>query len=77
MDWLDDPWTRGSYSFPKPGEVSRVGPLMHQSFKERLHFAGEHTSLLGRTIEGALESGNRAAQEIDTAAQPLSPPMEG
>ena len=65
MDWLDDPWTKGSYSFPKPGEVTRVGPLMHQSFKERLHFAGEHTCYaFTGYMEGALRSGLRVAEQI-------------
>jgi monoamine oxidase len=65
MDWLDDPWTRGSYSFPKPGEVTRVGPLMHQSFNGRLHFAGEHTCYaFTGYMEGALRSGLRVAEQI-------------
>jgi monoamine oxidase len=65
MDWLGDPWTRGSYSFPAPGEVTRVGPLMHQSFKERLHFAGEHTCYaFTGYMEGALRSGLRVAEQI-------------
>jgi monoamine oxidase len=34
----------------------------------KVHFAGEHTSLLGRTMEEALESGNLAAREVDGAA---------
>ena len=65
MDWLDDPWTRGSYSFPKPREVTRVGPLMHQSFNGRLHFAGEHTCYaFTGYMEGALRSGLRVAEQI-------------
>ena len=65
MDWLDDPWTLGSYSFPQPGEVTRVGPLMHQSFRGRLHFAGEHTCYaFTGYMEGALRSGLRVAEQI-------------
>jgi monoamine oxidase len=65
MDWLDDPWTRGSYSFPKPREVTCVGPLMHQSFNGRLHFAGEHTCYaFTGYMEGALRSGLRVAEQI-------------
>lgn len=30
----------------------------------RVHFAGEHTSALGATLEGAVESGVRAAREV-------------
>lgn len=65
MDWLNDPWTLGSYSFPRPGEVTRVGPLMHQDFKQRLHFAGEHTCYaFTGYMEGALRSGLRVAEQI-------------
>jgi Monoamine oxidase len=31
----------------------------------RIHFAGEHTSILRATMEGALRSGIRAAQEVN------------
>ena len=33
----------------------------------RLHFAGEHASLVPGWMQGALESGERAAKEIITA----------
>ena len=33
----------------------------------RIHFAGEHTSLYHAWIQGALESGIRAAKEIHEA----------
>jgi monoamine oxidase len=33
----------------------------------RFHFAGEHTSLNHRWIEGAIESGLRAAHEVHHA----------
>ena len=65
VDWLRDPWTHGSYSFPRPGEVRRVGRLMHQPFRGRLHFAGEHTSVnFQGFMEGAVRSGERVAGEI-------------
>lgn len=34
----------------------------------RIHFAGEHASTSPGWMQGALESGNRAAQEINEAA---------
>lgn len=34
----------------------------------RIHFAGEHTSRLSTSMDGALESGARAAQEIEATA---------
>jgi monoamine oxidase len=64
-DWLDDPWTLGSYSFPSQHEVTRVGPLLHRSFEGRLHFAGEHTCYaFTGYMEGALRSGLRVAEQL-------------
>jgi monoamine oxidase len=65
MDWPGKKWTLGSYSFPKPGEVTRVGPLLRSGFKGRVHFAGEHTcyAFVGY-MEGALRSGLRVAEQI-------------
>lgn len=64
MDWPGDAWTKGSYSFPAPGQVTSQGPTLRQGIG-RLHFAGEHTSygFMGY-MEGALESGAAAARRI-------------
>ena len=61
--WSDDPWTRGAYSADSPAarlgdpELARsVGPLA---------FAGEHTAGAWHgTMEGALRSGQRAAEDL-------------
>jgi monoamine oxidase len=68
MAWPDDPWTRAGYSCPAPGEVTRAGPLLEKAFRKRLFFAGEHTcfAYFGY-MEGALQSGRRAASAIRTA----------
>ena len=65
MAWPEDPWTRAGYSFPAPGEVTRAGPLLHAPFHKRMFFAGEHTcfAYIGY-MEGALQSGQRAANDI-------------
>ncbi len=64
MDWPADPWTGGSYSFPAPGEITTIGPVLRRGVG-RLHFAGEHASyaFVGY-MEGALESGVAAAVRI-------------
>ena len=64
MDWPGDPWSRASYSFPAPGQVTSQGPTLRQGIG-RLHFAGEYTSyaFMGY-MEGALESGAAAAARI-------------
>jgi len=65
MDWPKNKWTLGSYSFPKPGEVTRVGPLLRSGFKERVHFAGEHTCYaFTGYMEAALQSGLRIAEYL-------------
>jgi monoamine oxidase len=64
VSWGDDPWAGGGYAWWKPGQLTTWMPELARA-EGRLHFAGEHTSALSRTMEGALESGNRAAREID------------
>jgi monoamine oxidase len=70
--WGDDPWFGGGYAEWKPGQLTDWMPKLAEA-EGRVHFAGEHTSLLGRTMEGALESGNRAAREVHEAPRPISP----
>jgi monoamine oxidase len=65
MDWPDVPWTRASYSFAAPGEVTTMGPILHQGIEGRLHFAGEHTCYkFAGYMEGALTSGVSIARRI-------------
>jgi monoamine oxidase len=65
VDWLGDPWAQGSYSFPAPGQVVTMGPLLSEAYQGRLHFAGEHTCLkFVGYMEGALQSGVSVAQRI-------------
>lgn len=61
--WQADPWAGGAYAWWKPGQMTSLLPELARA-EARLHFAGEHTSWLSRTMEGALESGNRAAKEV-------------
>ena len=64
--WVDDPWSGGGLSWYAPGEVARWLGVVAQP-QERMHFAGEHTSALRATMEGALASGVRAAHEVHRA----------
>lgn len=64
-------WSRGEggaghVSWPAPGEVTAHLTAL-QAPHGRIHFAGEHTSILRSTMEGALRSGIRAAKEVNTA----------
>jgi monoamine oxidase len=62
--WSEDPFALAAYSWPGPGDVSRYLKTLQRPHG-RIHFAGEHTSILHATMEGALRSGVRAAQEVD------------
>jgi monoamine oxidase len=62
--WPSYAWTKGSYSFWKLGQYTRFSGAE----KERsgnCHFAGEHTSQdFQGYLQGAVETGQRAANEI-------------
>jgi monoamine oxidase len=64
MDWPGDPWTRASYAFPAPGQITTIGPVLREGLG-RLHFAGEHTNFafIGY-MEGALGSGVALARRL-------------
>lgn len=64
--WGQDPFGVGHVSWPGPGDVTAHLEALQRPHG-RIHFAGEHTSVLRGTMEGALRSGVRAAEEVDTA----------
>ena len=64
--WDRDPWARGAIAYLLPGQVSSLEPHIARP-EGRIHFAGEHASSLRGWMQGALESGQRAAGEIDPA----------
>lgn len=60
-----DPLAGGAYLAYGPGEISQYWRLWEQPLG-RVVFAGEHTDpLYPATIEGALRSGQRAAQQVE------------
>jgi monoamine oxidase len=61
--WSEDPWQLGAFAWPKPGEFHRIWPAARQA-EGRVHFGGEHTSVWIGFQNGALESGERCANEI-------------
>jgi monoamine oxidase len=63
VDWLGDEWTRGSYTFPAPGQLLAYGPVLRRGLG-RLHFAGEHASKFRGYMEGALDSGVALARRL-------------
>ncbi len=65
VSWGRDPYARGAYSYFGPGQIRRFQQLMAHPW-QRIHFAGEHTAISSPGMESALESAERAAQEILT-----------
>jgi len=63
-NWGTDPYALKAYSVPAPGQVTKYLHALQRSHG-RIHFAGEHTSIFRSTMEGALRSGIRAAQEVN------------
>lgn len=67
VNWSRAPFARGTFARAEPGQVSRFGGVLATPANRRIHFAGEHVSLRASGIEGALESGERAAHDVLTA----------
>ena len=68
--WQDDRWARGAYTWFRTGQMTSWLPRIIRP-EGRIHFAGEHTSIFPATMEGAIESGVRAAREIGEELQPV------
>lgn len=63
-NWPADPFTRAGYSFPAPGQLTRVRDTLRRGFPH-LKIAGEHASIgFPGYMEGALETGVSAAKLI-------------
>ena len=64
--WYSDRWARGAFAMFAPGQQTELQADIVRP-EGRIHFAGEHCSLYHAWIQGALESGIRAAQAIHEA----------
>jgi monoamine oxidase len=61
--WTRDPFSGGAWAYFHPGTVTRFLPAMFAP-SGRVHFCGEQTSVSSRGMEGALETGERAARAV-------------
>lgn len=61
--WVNEPFTRCSYMAYAPNEVTTHWQTLFTP-AGRLHFAGEHATVIQGFMEGAVESGQRAAKNI-------------
>ena len=68
MDWPNEPWILGGYSYTPVGAGAAREELAEPL--STLFFAGEATSINGHvgTVHGAIESGWRAAAEVLSSA---------
>jgi monoamine oxidase len=74
--WSTEPWARGAFALYRPGQMTTLMPVL-ASAENGLHFAGEHTSIWTGWMEGALESGERAAREVLNATGRSWPEQTG
>jgi len=64
--WDRYPWSQGSYALLKPGQYTTLHGI-EDTIEGRVHFAGEQCSMLyAGYMNGAIESGQRAAREVLT-----------
>lgn len=64
--WDADQWEGGAYALPSPGQMMAICAGIDRP-EGRVHFAGDHTSRWPGWMQGALQSGLRAAQEVNGA----------
>ena len=65
--WAGNPYSLGSYSYWQVGQYTRFAGVEREP-QGGVHFCGEHTSIDAQGyLEGAVETGERAADEIISA----------
>jgi monoamine oxidase len=70
--WDTDPFAGGAFALFEPEQESELQEDITAP-EGRIHFAGEHCSLYHAWIQGALESGIRAANAIHMAPMVMEP----
>ena len=71
--WYDDRYANGAFALFEAGQQTQLQADIVRP-EGRIHFAGEHCSLYHAWIQGALESGLRAARAIHEAPAPAARP---
>lgn len=65
-DWVHDPYSKGTWATFRAGQFAAYETAVGRA-EGRVHFGGSHTARRWRAfIDGAIESGKRAAAEIDS-----------
>ncbi|MED1471615.1 flavin monoamine oxidase family protein [Bacillus salipaludis] len=68
--WVRYPYSAGAFTMFKPEQVKELSPYISTP-EGRVHFAGEHASTTHSWIQGAIESGIRAAYEVNDLPRTL------
>ncbi|WP_224489889.1 NAD(P)/FAD-dependent oxidoreductase [Robertkochia flava] len=64
--WKNDPYALGGPSWAGPGDIEKYLKIL-QAPVGKVHFAGEYTTILRSTMEGAMRSGAKAAKTVHDA----------
>jgi monoamine oxidase len=64
--WTKDPWSLGGWAYPTDSQEKDLFDELRRR-EGRIYFAGEHTAEKRGWMQGALDSGIRAAREIHTS----------
>ena len=73
-DWQADPFARGGYAVTPVGGLV-AGRMFARPVADTLFFAGEHTHTdQAGTVHGAIETGERAAQDCLAVLRERGPP---
>jgi len=66
VSWMENPYAFGEAAIFSPGQLNLLQDHIEKpEWDGKVHFAGEHASLKHAWIEGAIESGIRAALEVN------------
>lgn len=63
QSWGGDAFAGGGWAYFRPGQITRFARTMGEPHG-RIHFCGEHLARVNRGMEGAMESGERAADAL-------------
>jgi monoamine oxidase len=65
VDWIKEPWFHGAFQVFLPGQKKNyLYAASIPEYNNRVFFAGEHASTKNAWIQGALQSGMNAANDL-------------
>jgi len=68
--WNRHPWSLGAFAFYDPGQKTLFSKVVTEpEYSNRVFFAGEHISVSRQWIQGALQTGMLAANEVAKACR--------